>query len=274
MKIVTLVEDSAGQKNWKRKHGLCLYIETERHKILFDLGPDETFLRNAQRCGLDLKAVDTVVISHGHGDHGGGLSAFLQINRTARIYVRPDAFLPHYNKVLKVPVYCGLDTKFRDNGRMVYTGQRHRIDKTLFLFSDVEGSRCVPSINRSLQEQRGRQRVADAFGHEQSLLIQENGKVVLIGGCAHRGIVNIIKSASYISGKYIDVVISGFHLTDPVLKKTESREFLDKLAYNLDKFSCQYYTLHCTGDRAYGYLREKLGEEKLSYLALGDVLVI
>lgn len=49
----------------------------ERHKVLFDLGPDDTFLHNAKKCGVDIAAVDTVIISHGHVDHGGGLGAFL-----------------------------------------------------------------------------------------------------------------------------------------------------------------------------------------------------
>ena len=273
MKIVTLVENETAQRNLKQKHGLCLYVETEQHKILFDLGPDDTFLHNAEQCGVDIKAVDIVIISHGHADHGGGLSAFLQINHTAKIYIHPDAFLPHYNKVLKVPVYCGLDTKFQNNKRIVYTKEHYIIDKSLFLFSDVEGNRCVPSINNSMRETRGKHRVTDTFTHEQNLIIQENGKVVLIGGCAHRGIVNIIKTAKFLTGKYIDVVISGFHLTDPVLKKTESTEFLDKLAYNLSKFSCQYYTFHCTGRRPYQYLQDKLGD-KVAYLRAGDTLVI
>ena len=273
MKIVTLVENEVAQKDLKQKHGLCLYIETEQHKILFDLGPDETFLHNAEQCGVDVKAVDIVIISHGHADHGGGLSAFLQVNHTAKIYIHPDAFLPHYNKVLKVPIYCGLDPKFQNNKRIVYTKEHYIIDKNLFLFSDVEGSRCVPSINNSMRETRGKHRVTDTFTHEQNLIIQEDGKVVLIGGCAHRGIVNIVKTAKFLTGKYIDVVISGFHLTDPVLKKTEDTEFLDKLAYNLSKFSCQYYTFHCTGHRPYQYLRAKLGD-KVKYLRAGDTLVI
>lgn len=105
MKIVTLVENTTEREDLQSKHGLCLYIETERHKILFDLGPDDTFLHNAKVCGVDIKAVDTVIISHGHSDHGGGLGAFLQVNHTANVYVHPEAFLPHYNKVLKIPVF-------------------------------------------------------------------------------------------------------------------------------------------------------------------------
>lgn len=273
MKIVTLVNNVAENENFKNKHGLCLYIETEQHKILFDLGPDDTFLYNAKQCGIDLKAVDTVIISHGHVDHGGGLSTFFQINRTAKIYVHPDAFVPHYNKVIKIPVYCGLDTNLQHNKQLIYTGERYTIDKNLMLFADIEGNRCVPTINNSLQQKRGKQRTADDFKHEQSLIIHDNGKIILVGGCAHRGIVNIIKQAYFITGRYLDVVISGFHLTDPNGKKTESREFLDKLAYNLKKFSCQYYTCHCTGEGVYEYLSAQLGDQ-LHYLKAGNVLTI
>ena len=71
MRIVTLVENTTENEQLTAKHGLCLYMETERHKILFDLGPDETFVHTARALGIDLSQVDTVVISHGHGDHGG-----------------------------------------------------------------------------------------------------------------------------------------------------------------------------------------------------------
>ena len=91
MKITALVEN---QSNCELKpvHGLALYIETEKHKLLFDLGPDDTLLKNAEKRGIDLGQVDTVVISHGHFDHGGALAAFLEVNHTARIYVQRRAF--------------------------------------------------------------------------------------------------------------------------------------------------------------------------------------
>lgn len=92
MKITVLVENTSDFL--PTRHGLSLYIETELHKILFDMGPDETFLQNAETLGIDLSAADIAFLSHGHYDHGGGLAAFLEINHTAKVYLQKARFSP------------------------------------------------------------------------------------------------------------------------------------------------------------------------------------
>lgn len=76
MIIKVLVENTAVSSEYGKVHGLCLYIETENHKVLFDLGPSGLFLENALKMGVKIEEVDTVVISHGHYDHGGALDSF------------------------------------------------------------------------------------------------------------------------------------------------------------------------------------------------------
>lgn len=78
MKIISLVENNS-ESGLKTKHGLSLYIETDLHKILFDLGPDDTLFENAAKRNIDISKVDIVVISHGHSDHGGALKKFWDI---------------------------------------------------------------------------------------------------------------------------------------------------------------------------------------------------
>lgn len=95
-----LVENTTNNKVLKPKHGLSIHIETPKHKILFDIGPNNPFIHNANQLGIDLTEVDTLVISHGHFDHGGALSSFLNINTKAKIYIHRQAFEPHYIKVL------------------------------------------------------------------------------------------------------------------------------------------------------------------------------
>ena len=72
MKITALVENQSNC-DLKPTHGLSLYIETKKHKLLFDLGPDRILFENARKKGIRLEEVDTAVISHGHMDHGGAL---------------------------------------------------------------------------------------------------------------------------------------------------------------------------------------------------------
>lgn len=77
MIIKTLVENTAVSTEYLKRNGLSFYIETKQHKILFDLGPDESFLLNAKKLQVDISDIDTVIISHGHSDHGGALRTFL-----------------------------------------------------------------------------------------------------------------------------------------------------------------------------------------------------
>ena len=91
MKIVTLLENTARRPGLAAARGLSLYVETDRRKVLFDMGPDASFLDNARALGIDLAAVDAAVLSHGHSDHGGGLAAFCAVNRGASIYLRREA---------------------------------------------------------------------------------------------------------------------------------------------------------------------------------------
>ena len=71
MKILNLIENTEGAEGCAAEHGLSFYIETEKHRLLMDLGPSASVIGNAEKLGVDLKMVDTVILSHGHDDHGG-----------------------------------------------------------------------------------------------------------------------------------------------------------------------------------------------------------
>ena len=92
MRIVILMEDTCGNPLCEYEHGLSVYIETKKHKILMDTGAGEKTLANAGKLKVDLAQVDTVILSHGHYDHSGGLSAFVRMNRSAMIYAQKTAF--------------------------------------------------------------------------------------------------------------------------------------------------------------------------------------
>ncbi len=91
MRIINLIENTEGRAGCVNEHGLSFYIETEKHKLLMDLGQTDNSLRNAKELGVDLEAVDTVVLSHGHYDHSGGIMPFAGINDHAIIYMQQSA---------------------------------------------------------------------------------------------------------------------------------------------------------------------------------------
>ena len=94
MRIINLVENELGESGCEAAHGLSFYVETDNHKLLFDTSPSEVVLQNAQKLGVNLATVDTVILSHGHYDHSGGILPFVEINPRAKIYMQYNASRP------------------------------------------------------------------------------------------------------------------------------------------------------------------------------------
>ena len=91
MHIVVLMENTPGIPGCAYEHGLSFYAETANHKILLDTGASDSFIRNAELLGIDLTQVDTVILSHGHYDHSGGIIPFTRLNPDAKIYMQESA---------------------------------------------------------------------------------------------------------------------------------------------------------------------------------------
>ena len=146
MKIVTLVENSCGNENCIAEHGLSIYIETDNHKLLLDTGQTDAVVKNAKVLGIDLTAVDTVILSHGHYDHSGGILPFSKLNRTAQLIMQRSAAEPHYNGER----YIGIDTDILKLPNIQLIDGDMELDDELFLFSGITGRRCYPQGNRKL----------------------------------------------------------------------------------------------------------------------------
>lgn len=262
MKISVLCENTSCSKSCLSEHGLSLYIETDRHKILFDTGQTDAFLKNAQTMGIDLSEADTAVISHGHYDHGGGLKAFLRINSGAPVYINEHAFEKHYNGER----YNGLDASLSDSERIVFTQDSFIIDDELSLFTLNDMQKKYPSYGANLNALKNGRIVPDDFIHEQYLGIRENGKNVLISGCSHKGILNIMSALP----ETPCAVVGGFHFMNTDVEKNADE--LEKAAGILASYNTVFYTCHCTGTAQYEYLKKRA--ENIEYISSGQVFSI
>lgn len=261
MKFTTLMENTACREDLCAAHGLSLYIETPNHKILFDMGPSAQFAENAAALGVDLAEVELAFLSHGHFDHSGGLEAFLEKNTTAPVYLHKTAFGPYFAGTGEERRYIGIDQALhRYDTRFVGTDGIFRMDDELTLFSGVpdEFGAMEASATLCFEKEPGVD-VPDDFRHEQNLLITAEGKAVLVSGCAHRGIVNIIRKAETLLGRRLDAVISGFHLFQLKEGDEASDELIKRTAEALLPGDTVYYTGHCTGDYAFEALKAILG---------------
>ena len=277
MRIINLVENELGESGCEAAHGLSFYIETENHKLLFDSSPSELVLRNAEKLGVDLKTVDTVILSHGHYDHSGGILPFVEINPRAKIYMQSNAGGEYYafDGEDKGYRYIGIDRKILSLPQVQLLKGDTKIDDELQLFTVDNRAFPLPSTNKRLRQLCGGQYIQDEFHHEQNLLLTADGKKILFCGCAHNGILNVMETLERKFGKDMlpDLVIGGFHL----MKRTEFSEAdtveVTEIANRLKFYKAHFATCHCTGLPVFNQMKEIMGDQ-LSYVRSGDEVVV
>ncbi len=274
MRIVNLIENTEGASGCAYAHGLSFYIETDAHKLLSDLGPSEETLENAEKIGIDLGSVDTVILSHGHYDHSGGIVPFARINRKAKIYMQQTATGDYFaddgdSEEGERYKYIGIEKEIADIPQIEYVDGDCRIDDELELFTIKHRNHEIPFTNRRLLARTENGFVRDTFDHEQYLVIHDGDRQVLVSGCAHNGMLNIMEAYSEKHKTAPDMVVSGFHLMKKADYTEKERREIEDMARRLKEYPTRYITCHCTGLAAYEIMKDIMGE-KLEYVHSGE----
>lgn len=275
MIIKALIENTSGTKNLNSEHGLSLYIELNDKKILFDFGESNLFIYNAKKMNIDLKDIDLGVLSHGHYDHGGGLEDFLLLNKKAKVYINENAFGSFYSKRQSGAYeYIGLGNNFdyKKNKNIITVKEDIALCEGIEIICNILRKEHLLKTNNTLYKVNGDKYENDDFSHEQNVLIKEKDKNVLITGCSHNGIFNIMEHVINNKKEKIDIVIGGFHLNSSSAINLNEEELVE-FANRLLEYKVLFYTCHCTGEKEYEILKKYMGE-KISYIKTGDVLII
>jgi 7,8-dihydropterin-6-yl-methyl-4-(beta-D-ribofuranosyl)aminobenzene 5'-phosphate synthase len=219
--IITVVFDNNPYKEGLTSGwGFSCLVEGMGKTVLFDTGADgEVLLANMAKLGIDPEAIETVVISHEHGDHMGGLARFLRRNPDV------DVYLP-----ASVPGYVKEGIKSH-GANVVDVGRSVEISKEIFSSGEM---------NTGLKEQ--------------SLILRTPEGMVIITGCAHPGIVNIVKTAKELFGDDVLLVTGGFHLAGT------SDSAIETIISEMKTHGVRYVApCHCTGKRAQELFKKAFG---------------
>lgn len=224
MKINILTENIAGGK-FQAEHGLSYLIEIDREMILFDTGHTDVFLKNAAVLGFDIQRdVETVVLSHGHWDHGDGL----QFLHDKKLITHPSAFENRYRKTDNSPIGLWMDkTEIQQKFQLIESKSPLQITKNLWYLGEIPRVNDFESQTTTFNLSSGEE---DFVLDDSALVATTGNKLTVISGCAHSGICNICEYAKKVTGiKQIQTVIGGFHLKD---QDEQTRRTLDYFRKN------------------------------------------
>ena len=266
MKVTVLIENTAPEGSGLAfESGLSLYIEYKDKKILLDAGISGDFAANAEKLGVDLKAVELGVLSHGHFDHSDGLRAFFPLNDKVDFHLRPGAEGPYFSMKPTVH-FIGIHRDiWRDyQNRFRFVEGIHALGEGMWLLPDGDVDPEFVGRAKDLVYKRGEDDfIPDDFRHEQSLVFETERGLVVFNSCSHSGIVNIVRGVQkMLPGKKVHAVVGGFHMCG---KNTPnglncSEEYVYKVADALKQLGVEeVYTGHCTGPNALALLKERFG---------------
>lgn len=272
MQVVTLLENESEQKNLKPAHGLSLYVETYKHKILFDVGPNSYFIKNAKQLGVNLEEIDILVISHGHFDHGSGLHKFLKINNKAVVYVSKYVFDDHVKQKSNGYENIGIKQP-KQLDRFVF------VDDDIYIDDEITIYAKVPFVETAIRDEKlkfyynGRF-IDENFAHEIYLVVQEEENTVLFSGCSHKGIENIIDTLESKHSISFTHIIGGYHFSHYDSFDFKQTDYLTKLGQKFEqRQGSKFYSCHCTGKDAYQQLK-MIMRDKIEHIKTGDVIFI
>jgi len=270
--ITTLAENSVpqGAIGLMGEHGQSFYIETDEKRIFFDVGQGLVLLNNARYLGIDLKRVDTVVLSHGHNDHTGGLKSLAGLNTGFTLVAHPDVFLEKFVKSDGAMLFRGIpvDAEFLEKSgiRLRFETQSVEIAPGVFTTGEIPMETEFESLEPVFFTKQNGETLTDLLPDDLALILDtEKGLVVLLG-CTHRGIINTLRHVRRLMGKEkIHAVIGGLHLGKA------SDEKLTAIVEALREFDIERIGVgHCTGMRASKRLMDEFGD-RIFFNAVGMV---
>jgi 7,8-dihydropterin-6-yl-methyl-4-(beta-D-ribofuranosyl)aminobenzene 5'-phosphate synthase len=235
MKITILTENTAGGK-YLAEHGLSYLIEIDDQKILFDTGHTDVFLKNARQLGIKIEnEVKTVVLSHGHWDHGDGLR-YLQ---NKRLIAHPGAFIRRFRKKDFTPVGLALSRKeIESRFSLTETKNPVQISENLWFLGEIPRQNDFEAQSTSFVDDFQND---DFIPDDSALAALVNKRLVVITGCSHSGICNIVELAKKVTGiSDVQTVMGGFHL------KEQNEQTRKTIAYFKANRIDQVYPSHCT----------------------------
>lgn len=253
-KITTLVENCVYGRKLQAEHGLSLYIETSGHRLLFDTGASDLFIRNARLLHIDLQKVDYLILSHGHSDHTGGLRYFLELNTQATVVCKREIFSPKFKDERENGM---MHTQNLDRSRFRFITKQTELLPGVFLFPSIDIiNQADTHFERFWVQQEDGCKIPDTFQDELAVVLVEPEGFSVLSACSHRGITNILRTVqAAFPESPCKLLLGGFHIHNA--EKQKYQVIADYLQEYLPR---QIGVCHCTGVDKYAFFYKDFGD--------------
>ncbi len=260
VRITTLSENTA-QLGFLGEWGLSILVETESAKVLLDTGLSTSAVYNADLMGIDFSTIDAIVLSHAHGDHTGGLRDVLRrVRKQVQVIAHPDIWIPKYVVYGETSRYAGIPYVREDleslGASFTLTAKPLKIGDDIMTTGEIGMTTGYETIDDRLCVKKGDKMIPDPLADDLAMVVKTTEGLVLITGCAHRGIINTVRHARKLTEtEYIHTIIGGTHLM------VASPERIEKTANELKELGLQRLGVsHCTGFNASAALAKEFSD--------------